>query len=253
MFRVHGSYGLNPGKEFWRFDEATQEILRTYLNLRYRLLPYTYSTAWQVTSNGSTFMQPLVMNFPKDPKVLNIGNQYFFGPSIMVTPVTMAGATEQAVYLPAAGAPWYNFWTGETSPAGERVNASAPVKTLPLFVRGGSILPMGPFLEYSNEKPADPIELRIYRGADGHFTLYQDEGDSYGYEKGQYETIPISWHDSSRTLEIGARTGSFPGMLKEHTFNIVMVSRDHGAGVELATQFDSVVHYIGQAIRTTLP
>jgi alpha-D-xyloside xylohydrolase len=112
---------------------------------------------------------------------------------------------------------------------------------------------MGPFLEYSNEKPADPIELRIYRGADGHFTLYQDEGDSYGYEKGQYETIPISWHDSSRTLEIGARTGSFPGMLKEHTFNIVMVSRDHGAGVELATQFDSVVHYTGQAIRTTLP
>jgi alpha-D-xyloside xylohydrolase len=252
MFRVHGSYGLNPGKEFWRFDEATQEILRTYLNLRYRLLPYTYSTAWQVTSNGSTFMQPLVMNFPKDPKVLNIGNQYFFGPSIMVTPVTMAGATEQAVYLPAAGAPWYNFWTGETSPAGERVNASAPVKTLPLFVRGGSILPMGPFLQYSNEKPADPIELRIYRGADGHFTLYQDEGDSYGYEKGQYETIPIRWHDSSRTLEIGARTGSFPGMLKEHTFNIVMVSRDRGAGVELATQFDSVVHYTGQAIRITL-
>jgi alpha-D-xyloside xylohydrolase len=171
MFRVHGSYGLNPGKEFWRFDAATQDILRTYLNLRYRLLPYTYSTAWQVTAGGSTFMQPLVMNFPKDPKVLNIGNQYFFGPSIMVTPVTTAGATDQTVYLPAAGAPWYNFWTGEKTAAGESIDASAPVRTLPLFVRPGAIVPLGPFLQYSNEKPADPIELRIYRGADGHFTL----------------------------------------------------------------------------------
>ena len=253
MFRVHGSYGLNPGKEFWRFDAATQDILRTYLNLRYRLLPYTYSTAWQVTAGGSTFMQPLVMNFPKDPKVLNIGNQYFFGPSIMVTPVTTAGATDQTVYLPAAGAPWFNFWTGEKFAAGENIDASAPVKTLPMFVRPGSIVPMGPFLQYSNEKPADPIELRIYRGADGHFTLYQDAGDTYDYEKGQYESIPLIWHDASHTLEIGARTGSFPGMVKEHTFNIVVVSQNHGAGVELADHYDSVVHYNGNAVRMTLP
>jgi alpha-D-xyloside xylohydrolase len=252
MFRVHGSYGLNPGKEFWRFDAATQDVLRTYLDLRYRLLPYTYSVAWQVTSNGNTIMQPLVMNFPKDPKVLDIGNQYLFGPSIMVTPVTTAGATEQAVYLPAAGAPWYNFWTGETAAAGTSVQAAAPVKTLPLFVRPGAIIPMGPFLQYSNEKPSDPIELRIYRGADGHFTLYEDEGDTYDYEKGQYATIPIAWHESTHTLEIGARTGSFPGMLKEHTFNIVEVSRDHGAGVELTTKYDSVVHYNGKAVRIVL-
>ena len=253
MFRVHGSYGLKPGKEFWRFDTATQDVLRTYLDLRYRLQPYTYSTAWAVTDSGSTFMQPLVMNFRKDPKVLNIGNQYFFGPSIMVTPVTTAGATEQSVYLPAAGGPWYNFWTGETAPAGESTNASAPVKTLPLFVRPGSILPMGPFLQYSNEKPSDPIELRIYRGADGLFTLYQDEGDTYDYEKGQHETIAIHWHDSSRTLEIGTRSGSFPGMLKEHTFNVVTVSKGHGAGVELADRYDSVVHYTGKAMRITIP
>ena len=252
MFRVHGSYGLNPGKEFWRFDAATQDVLRTYLDLRYRLLPYTYSVAWQVTSNGNTIMQPLVMNFPKDPKVLDIGNQYLFGPSIMVTPVTTAGATEQAVYLPADGAPWYNFWTGETAAAGTSVQAAAPVKTLPLFVRPGAIIPMGPFLQYSNEKPSDPIELRIYRGADGHFTLYEDQGDTYDYEKGQYATIPIAWHESTHTLEIGARTGSFPGMLKEHTFNIVEVSRDHGAGVELTTKYDSVVHYNGKAVRIVL-
>ena len=249
MFRVHGSYGLKPGKEFWRFDAGTQDVMRTYLNLRYRLLPYTYSVAWQVTSNGSTFMRPLVMDFPKDPKALDIGNQYLFGPSIMVTPVTTAGATEQAVYLPATSAPWYNFWTGDTAAAGQSVQTAAPVGTLPLFVRPGSIIPMGPFLQYSNEKPADPIELRVYRGADGHFTFYEDEGDTYDYEKGQLATIPISWNEHTHTLEIGARSGSFPGMLKEHTFNIVWVSKDHGAGVDLTNHYDSVVHYSGKALR----
>jgi alpha-D-xyloside xylohydrolase len=248
MFRVHGSYGLRPGKEFWRFPDDTQEILRTYQNLRYRLLPYLYSVAWQVTSEGGTFMQPLVMDFPKDPKALDIGNQYLFGPAIMVTPVTTRGATTQSVYLPAAGAPWYNFWTGETSPAGQSVEAAAPVETLPLFVKPGSIIPMGPFLQYSSEKPADPIELRVYRGADGKFTLYEDEGDTYDYEKGKYATIPISWNESQQTLEIGKRSGSFSGMLKERTFNIVWVSKDHGAGLSITVMPDAVVHYTGKAV-----
>ena len=253
MFRVHGSYGLNPGKELWRFPENTQEILRTYLNLRYRLLPYLYSTAWQVTSGGSTFMRPLVMDFPNDSQVLNIGNQYLFGPAIMVTPVTSAGATNQSVYLPASGAPWYNFWTGETSPAGQSVEAAAPIETLPMFVRPGSIIPMGPFLQYSSEKPADPIELRIYRGADGKFTIYEDHGDTYNYEKGEYATIPISWNDAKQTLEIGKRTGEFPGMLKERTFNIVWVTKDHGAGVAIIEKPDAVVHYDGKAVKVSVP
>jgi alpha-D-xyloside xylohydrolase len=249
MFRVHGSYGLNPGKEFWRFPENTQQVLRTYLNLRYRLLPYLYSVAWQVTDNGSTFMRPLVMDFPNDPKALDIGNQYLFGPAIMVTPVTSAGATNQSVYLPATSAPWYNFWTGETSPAGQSVEAAAPIETLPLFIRPGSIIPMGPFLQYSSEKPADPIELRIYRGADGKFTLYEDQGDTYNYEKGEYATIPISWNEAKQTLEIGKRTGEFPGMLKERTFNIVWVTKDHGAGVDITDKPDAVVHYTGNAVQ----
>jgi len=253
MFRVHGSYGLNPGKEFWRFPENTQEVLRTYLNLRYRLLPYLYSTAWQVTSDGATFMRPLVMDFPNDPKVLDIGNQYLFGPAIMVTPVTTAGATNQPVYLPATSAPWYNFWTGETLPAGQSVEAAASVETVPLFVRPGSIIPMGPFLQYSSEKPADPIELRIYRGADGQFTLYEDEHDTYNYEKGKYATIPIFWNDAKQTLEIGKRTGSFPGMLKERTFNIIWVTKDHGAGVAITEKSDAVVHYDGKAVKVSAP
>ncbi len=253
MFRVHGSYGLQPGKEFWRFDQKTQGTLRTYLDLRYRLLPYLYSVAWQVTANGSTFMQPLVMDFPKDPQVLDIGNQYLFGPAIMVTPVTSAGATNQTVYLPSDHAPWYNFWTGETVPIGQRINTAAPIKTLPLFVRAGSIIPMGPFLQYSGEKPADPIELRIYRGTDGKFTLYEDEGDNYDYEKGKYATIPISWNEAKHILEIGQRAGEFPGMLKERTFHIVWVSDNHGVGVPVTEKPDAVVHYTGKAVTVSQP
>jgi alpha-D-xyloside xylohydrolase len=249
MFRVHGSYGLKPGKEFYRFDEKTQGILRTYLDLRYRLLPYTYSVAWQVTSNGSTFMRPLVMDFQNDKEVLGIGNQYLFGPSIMVTPVTTAGAMTQSVYLPTGDAPWYNFWTGVTCPAGQRVEAAAPVETLPLFIRPGSIIPVGPFLQYSNEKPADPIELRIYPGANDTFTLYEDEGDSYRYEKGAYATIPLAWDDAAKTLTIGPRKGDFPGMLKERTFNVVVVKEKHGHGIAVTETPDQVVKYSGTEVK----
>jgi len=249
MFRVHGSYGLKPGKEFYRFDKKTQGILRKYLDLRYRLLPYIYSVAWQVTSDGSTFMRPLVMDFPNDKQALNIGDEYLFGPSILVTPVTTAGATTQSVYLPASNAPWYDFWTGATHPAGQHVETAAPVETLPLFIRAGSILPLGPFLQYSSEKPADPIELRIYSGANGSFTLYEDEGDSYRYEKGIYATIPFVWDNASKTLTIGARKGEFPGMLKERTFNVVLVKEKHGNGIALVEKPDNVVKYSGREIK----
>jgi alpha-D-xyloside xylohydrolase len=252
MFRVHGSYGLKPGREFYRFDEKTQAILRTYLDLRYRLLPYTYSVAWQVTSNGSTFMRPLVMDFPNDKEVLGIGNQYLFGPSILVTPVTAAGATTQSVYLPSGSASWYNFWTGETSPDGRRVEVAAPIETLPLFIRPGSILPLGPFLQYSNEKPANPIELRIYPGANGSFTLYEDEGDSYRYEKGVYAMIPFAWDDAAKTLTIGPRQGDFPGMLKERTFNVVLVKNTHGNGIAVAGTPDQVVKYSGTELKVKM-
>jgi len=253
MFRVHGGYGTAPGKEIWRFDAKTQDIMRTYLDLRYRLMPYLYSVAWQVTSEGTTFMRPLVMDFPKDPQAISTGDQYLFGPAIMVTPVTTAGATNRPVYLPASGAPWFNFWTGATSPAGQSVDVAAPVETLPLFVRPGSIIPMGPFLQYSSEKPADPIELRVYRGADSKFTLYEDQGDTYDYEKGKYAVIPISWNNSKHTLEIGKRTGDFPGMLKDRTFNVVWVSENHGAGIPVTEKPDAVIHYNGKAVKISAP
>jgi alpha-D-xyloside xylohydrolase len=249
MFRVHSSSGTNPGREIYRFDTKTQGIMRNYLDLRYRLLPYLYSVAWQVTSSGNTFMRPLVMDFAKDPQVLAVGDEYLFGPSILVTPVTSAGATNRSVYLPAMSSPWFNFWTAETAAAGQRVDTAAPVETLPLFIRPGSIIPMGPFLQYSSEKPADQIELRIYPGANGSFTLYEDEGDSYRYEKGAFATIPFAWDDAAKTLTIGARTGEFPGMLKERTFNVVVVKAKHGEGIALVDKADQSVKYSGKELK----
>jgi len=253
MFRVHGSYGLKPGKEFYRFDEKTQEILRTYLDLRYRLLPYIYSVAWQVTSEGSTFMRPLVMDFPSDTNALNIGDQYLFGPSVLVKPVTTAGATNCTVYLPQDSGPWYDFWTSMTYKAGQTIDVASPLQTLPIFIRAGSILPLGPFLQYSGEKPADPIEIRVYPGAMGQFILYEDEGDSYRYEKGSFATIPLEWNQRTKTLTIGRRTGRFPGMLERRVFNVVLVKDGHGTGVGLTTAPDQVVEYDGKEVSLRFP
>jgi alpha-D-xyloside xylohydrolase len=248
MFRVHGT---NHPKEMWRFDAATQRILIAYDELRYHLLPYIYSTAWRVTHDGDTMMRPLVMDFPSDPKALDIPDQYLFGPALMVCPVTESGATKRDVYLPA-GTTWVDFWTGRTDEGGQTLAAAAPIDTVPLYVRAGSIIPYGPSIQYAMES-SDPIELRVYRGADGAFTLYEDEGDNYNYEKGKSATIPISWNEAARTLEIGKRSGDFPGMLKERTFRVVWVSDGHGAGIASTNKPDAVVAYEGEAVKISAP
>ncbi len=248
MFRVHGT---SRPKEIWRFDEPTQKILIDYDQLRYHLMPYIYSVAWKVTSEGYTMMRPLVMDFRTDKNVFNISDQYLFGPAIMVNPVTKSGANSRAVYLPV-GTDWIDFWTGKKYPGGQTVNAMSTIETVPLFVRAGSIIPYGPEIEYATEK-SDPIELRVYRGANGHFTLYEDEGDNYNYEKGKYATIPITWNESAHTLQIGKRSGSFPGMLKEHTFRIVWVAPGHGTGIASTDTPDSVVTYNGRALQLSAP
>ena len=147
-------------------------------------MPYIYSVSWQVTSNGYTMMRPLVMDFPDDPRVLNIADQYLFGPAILTNPVTTQGATTRDVYLPGNTGGWYDFWTGKQQPGGNQITADAPIDILPLFIRAGSILPMGPLVQYANEKLDAPIEIRVYSGADGAFTLYEDDGHTYAYEKG---------------------------------------------------------------------
>jgi len=246
MFRVHGT---GKPKEMWRFDTNTQNILIRYDQLRYRLLPYIYSVSWMVTSEGYSMMRGLVMDFRQDTNVYNIPDQYLFGPALMANPVTRARATSRNVYLPA-GTSWTDFWTGKSYPGGQTIGVAAPIETMPLFVRAGSIIPYGPLVQSAMEKP-DPIELRVYRGADGTFTLYEDEGDNYNYEKGDYATIPISWSEATRKLTIGPRHGSFRGMLKKRTFHVVWVSPGHGTGIPSTKLPDAVVHYTGKAVTIT--
>ena len=244
IFRVHGT---THAKEPWEFGPEAEKILVKYINLRYRLLPYIYSLAWKVTSEGYTIMRALVMDFKDDPRVFNIDDQFMFGPAIMVSPITLPKVPSRKVYLPKTSGGWYDFWTGKRLEGGQVIDAPAPLEIIPLHVRAGSIIPMGPFLQYSDEKPADPIELRVYRGASGSFIIYEDEGDNYNYERGAYATIPLEWNEEKQELIIGKRRGSFPGMLMERTFHIVWVREGHGIGLEVSDP-DEIVHYNGDPV-----
>jgi alpha-D-xyloside xylohydrolase len=392
IFRSHGS---ETPREIWEYGDFVEPMVK-FDNLRYRLMPYIYSLAWQVTNNGYTIMRGLPMDFTEDKNTYSVDDQFMFGPAIMVCPVTeymlhrppedsilispehfrtkdgepglnvtyyndvdfnevalekiepninlfwytgwpdfiddetfsirwegklipsqtgkhrfhmksfgpkrvyldgeelacnywsvefytvpveleagkeydfkfetsnaVNGAfraklfwktpeiyakekivehKEQTreVYLPA-GNKWIDFWTGQTVSGGQTITADAPIDKIPLFVRAGSIIPMGPFLQYSDEKPAEPVELRIYPGADGSFTLYEDENDNYNYEKGKYATITFYWNDAKRQLTIGNRKGEFPGMLVSRHFNVVIVKEGHGTGVDITTEPDRII------------
>ena len=248
IFRAHGTRTTNQN-EIWSYGPDAQKILTTYDQLRYRLMPYIYSVAWKVTDEGYTLMRPLVMDFRSDVRAQNIGDQFLFGPSILVNPVTEPGAASRHLYLPDAR--WYDFWTGSTTQGACAIDSQATIDRLPLYVRAGSIVPLGPDIEYATEKAADPIELRVYRGANGEFTLYEDETDGYNYEKGVHATIPITWDEASHTLTIGERAGTFPGMRESRKFQIVFVGENHGAGGGLTQNPDKTVTYTGKKIAVT--
>ena len=248
IFRTHGHRDHN---ELWTYDKV-EPILIQYDKLRYRLMPYIYSLAWRVTSEDYTIQRPLVMDWRTDPKVRDIGNQFMFGPSILVSPVLEKDADHRRLYLPASPL-WYNFWTGASTLGGRDIEVDAPLDNLPLFVRAGSILPLGPEIEYASEKPGAPIELRIYRGADGQFNLYEDSGDSYDYQNGAHAIIPMSWNDKSGQLTIGVRTGSFPGMVASRRFRVVFVSPNHGAGPLESKKADREITYDGALATVTAP
>jgi alpha-D-xyloside xylohydrolase len=216
-------------------------VLLNYDNLRYRLLPYIYSLAGKVTQDQYTMMRALAFDWRQDTAVYSIKDEYMFGPAFLVNPVSTPGATSRSVYLP--GGEWYDFWTGKRLAGGVRIEAAAPVSTMPLYVRAGSIVPMGPEEEYATQKPLDTLELRVYPGADGSFTLYEDENEGYGYEQGAFATINIAWRDKLKNLVISGQKGSFPGMLKKRVFNIVIVGEGVGAGEAAAK--GRIVHYTG--------
>ncbi|MGB8496346.1 MAG: glycoside hydrolase family 31 protein [Candidatus Acidiferrum sp.] len=248
IFRAHGTRTTNQN-EIWSYGPAAQKILTDYDRLRYRLMPYIYSQAWKVTSEGATIMRPLVMDFRTDVRAQNTGDEFLFGPSLLVSPVTEPGATVRHLYLPDAV--WYDFWSGAFIKGGRAIDTPAPLERLPLFVRAGAILPLGPEVQFAAEKPADPLEIRIYRGADGDFTLYEDENDTYNYEKGAYATIGFHWDDAKQALTIGERKGAFPGMLKDRTFRVVFVKDGHGTGGAITDTADKNVSYSGKAISVT--
>jgi alpha-D-xyloside xylohydrolase len=405
---VFRSHGTGTPREPWRFGgpgSGNYESMAKFDNLRYRLMPYLYSTAWRVTEAGYTLMRGLAMDFASDPRVLGIDNEFMFGPSFLVCPVTrelfhktkkqedfiptsnlfspdggmgrlrveffkggdfeervedsfmvetaltwagsipepvlnsayavrwsgqiltqakgktqfvvrteggvrlwvdgvklidrwdndtpsieraavvLTGDTRVSIriehrqkkpgaanfkfewippgkmeslpkngiecYLPG-GSEWTDFWTGDRFSGGRPVPRETPIDLMPLYVRAGSIVPLGPFLQYADEKPADPIELRIYSGADASFTLYEDEGDNLNYEMGSYAVIPIHWDEASKTLILGRRRGGFPGMLKERTFQVVRVEKGRGTGVELTMPPDRTVRYNGAELRVSM-
>ena len=254
IFRIHGKGERALFSENW--DANTKAILLKYDNLRYRLMPYIYSLSWKVTHEAYTILRALAFDFRTDAAINDIRDQYMFGPAFMVNPVTeqmyslsnnVPAEKTRKVYLPKA-ANWFDFWTGKTLAGGQTINASAPLEAIPLFIKAGSIVPMGPFLQYATEKLADSIELRVYPGADGQFTLYEDQNDNYNYEKGVHSIIPIQWNESRQTLTIGKRAGAFPGMLEKRTFYVVWVRDGHGSGLDPEEKPDKSISYDGKEV-----
>ena len=225
LYRAHGQY---PLREIWEIASENQPAYKSmvyYTKLRYRLMPYIYSMAGATWLNDYTIMRPLVMDFTADANVNDIDDQFMFGPALMINPVTTYGARSREVYFPE-GSGWYDFYTGKFLQGGQTATVDAPYERVPIFVRAGSILPVGPEMQYADEKKAENIVLYVYQGADGDFTLYEDENTNYNYEKGAYATIPMHYDEAAGELTIGARQGEFDGMLAERTFTLISVSKN---------------------------
>ncbi|MBP1658451.1 MAG: xylosidase, partial [Bacteroidetes bacterium] len=266
MMRSHGTDAPREIYQFGKKGEKIYDAIEKAIHLRYSLLPYIYSTSWDVTANQSTMMRALVMDFPHDRRALDINDQYMFGKSLLICPVTRLMYADTSIqgkdttvaanfgklkacslYLPK-GTDWVDFWNGEKWSGGQEIKKEAPIDIIPLFVKAGSIVPVGPRVEYATEKKWANLELRVYPGADGTFTLFEDELDNYNYEKGACSTIPITWNDAKKILTIGDRQGSFAGMLNERTFNIVWVSQNNGTGVGPAAKSDRTIGYNGKKV-----
>ena len=266
MMRSHGTDAPREIYQFGQKGEKVYDAVEKYINLRYSLLPYIYASSWEVTNNHSTMTRALVMDFAEDKQALDINDEFMFGKSILVSPVTQpmysklidtvrvadfSTVKSKDVYLPK-GVDWFDFWTAEKHVGGQTVKKAVPIDITPMFVKAGSILPFGPKVQFATEKKWDNLEIRIYEGANGDFTLYEDENDNYNYEKGAYSTIKFLWNDKNRTLTIDKQKGSFLGTLKQRKFNIVLVSKDKGTGTDLSKKYDREVIYSGKRINVKL-
>lgn len=241
IFRMHGYMSET---EPWKYGSEVEENMRKMLNLRYQLLPYIYSAAWQV-SQGSTLMRPLIMDFRNDAEAVNQPYQYMFGNAFLVAPVVQPGASLREVYLPASEG-WYHFISAKYHKGGQSIVVPAPLDQIPVFVKAGSIVPIGPVVQHTAQDSNQELEIRIYEGADGTFTLYEDEGDNYNYENGLFSTIQFKWNDMQKSLTIGTREGTFPGMLTERNFKLIRIQKDQIDGEEVKGQTSLMATYIGQ-------
>lgn len=241
LFRAHGQF---PLREVWNIapdNHPAYKSIVDYTKLRYRLMPYIYSLAGMTYFKDYTIMRPLAMDFTADQRVYDIGDQYMFGPSFMVAPVYKYGARSKDMYFPE-GKGWYDFYTGKFVQGGQQLNVEAPYERIPLYVKAGSIVPFGPEVQYAMEKQPDVVTLYVYAGADADFTLYEDEGDNYGYEQGKYATISMHYNDAEGKLTIKERQGSFPGMLQQRTFKVVKVTKDNPVAFDLNTASQTIVY-----------
>ncbi|HEY4149181.1 MAG TPA: TIM-barrel domain-containing protein [Chitinophagaceae bacterium] len=245
LFRVHGQF---PYREIYNTapeDHPAYKSMLYYDKLRYRLMPYIYSLSGKTWQEGYTIMRGLVMDFGADTAVQRIDDQYMFGPSLLVNPVYEPGAQSRQVYLPGTTG-WYDFYTGKYYEGGQQLKAAAPYERLPLFVKEGSIIPFGPAIQYTEEKPADTIALYVYTGKDAHFTLYEDENDNYNYENGAYATISFDYNEQTKELTIGNREGSFSGMLQKRTFIINWINKNEAQSLNLDQPAGTVLPYTGE-------
>ncbi len=245
LFRSHGQF---PFREMYNIappEHPAYKSMLFYNKLRYRLMPYIYSLAGNAYQKDHTIMRGLIMDYPSDTKVNNIGDQYLFGPSLMINPVYQYGATSRKVYLPAQNG-WYDLYTGNYLKGGQTINAKAPYSQMPIYVKSGSIIPYGPEVQYTAEKPADPITLYLYAGGDAAFTLYEDDGLTYGYEKGAFATIELRYNESEKTLTIANRKGRFKGMLENRTFHIIRITPEKAKPLDFNQIPEKTLRYNGK-------
>ena len=251
LFRSHGQW---PLREIWNIAPESHPAYKSFVyydKLRYRLMPYLYSLAGWAHFRDYTLMRPLVMDFNGDKEVENIGNQWMFGPALMACPVGYYKARNRSVYFPRQCG-WYNLYTGEHTDGGQRLIVDAPYDRIPVYVREGAIIPFGPEMEWSDEKPAELINLYVYAGQNGSFQLYEDEGTNYNYEKGKYATIDISYDDVTRTVSFSVRKGQFPGMLKVRRFKVVLVTKDAPQPLDWENPQGEMVQYNGKKLSIKL-
>ena len=279
MMRSHGTDIPREIYNFGKKGEVIFDAIAKTINLRYSLLPYIYSTSWSVTNNQSTIMRALVMDF-NDKNVRDMNNEYMFGKSILVAPVVNAQYTPETVvksnaetgwdkkdatnenksaavtftqakstkvYLPE-GTVWYDFWTNQMINGGQEIVKATKIDEIPLYIKSGSIIPFGPKVQFATENKWDNLEIRVYEGADGEFSLYEDENDNYNYEKGICSTITFKWNDAKKTLTIGERKGSFPGMLTTRKFKIVRIAKNKGTEMDAVSKFEKEVSYSGKKL-----